>query len=377
MVHPALTIITTSFPISGDGSEAAGAFVADLVEEIAKHIPVRVVAPGPITVREQWSKSIEVFRYASPSRPLSTLKPWWPKDQASIIKVLHGGMQVTRQATKDSNHILALWGLPSGEWARRISKETGIGYSVWLLGSDVWTLGRIPLLRGALARVIKQARHAYADGYQLAEDARAISARHIDFLPSTRTIHLKNPPPPRSQAPYNLLFLGRWHSNKGIDLLLDALQLLSECDWQRIESVEIQGGGPLQSLVREQVAQLQTAGRPVILGGYLAKPQAEEAIVRADWVLIPSRIESIPVVFSDALKLGRPVLAMPVGDLPSLIQESGCGVLATSVTADDFAQGISQAVQASTADFSYGITQQAAQFDLIKLALRIVQKVRI
>ncbi|MBK8122824.1 MAG: hypothetical protein IPK54_04560 [Dokdonella sp.] len=42
----ALVLVTTSFPIAGDGSEAAGSFVSDLVEEVAVKTPVRVVAPG-------------------------------------------------------------------------------------------------------------------------------------------------------------------------------------------------------------------------------------------------------------------------------------------------------------------------------------------
>jgi hypothetical protein len=42
----ALVLVSTSFPVLGDGSEAAGSFVSDLAEELAKHLPVRVVAPG-------------------------------------------------------------------------------------------------------------------------------------------------------------------------------------------------------------------------------------------------------------------------------------------------------------------------------------------
>src|SRR5690606_36196482 len=51
---PALVIVTSSFPISGDGSEAAGTFVADLAEELAKHVPIRIVAPGRADGREPW-----------------------------------------------------------------------------------------------------------------------------------------------------------------------------------------------------------------------------------------------------------------------------------------------------------------------------------
>lgn len=360
-----LVLVTTSFPIKGDGSEAAGSFVADLVEELAKHVPVRVVAPGPSAARQRLSGNIEVYRYAAPARPLSTLRPWHPGDLGWTARVLRGGMAATRAATgDDASHVLALWGLPCGEWARRAAKERDIDYSVWMLGSDVWTLGRLPLLRGALGRVIRQAAHAYADGYQLAEDAQRIAGIPVAFLPSTRHIDLCDPPPPRDQPPYRLLFLGRWHPNKGVDLLLDALGLLGDEDWQRIERVEIQGGGPLEPLVRERVAALQAQGRPVEAGRYLTKPEAEAAIARADWVLIPSRIESIPVVFSDAMKLGRPVVAMPVGDLPVLLGESHCGELAAETDAAEYCRALKAALSGSPAAFGEGVVTQASRFEL-------------
>lgn len=370
-----LVLVTTSFPIKGDGSEAAGSFVADLVEELAKHVPVRVVAPGPGAARQRWSGNIEVYRYAAPARPLSTLRPWHPGDLGWTARVLRGGMAATRAATgEDASHVLALWGLPCGEWARRAAKERGIDYSVWMLGSDVWTLGRLPLLRGALGRVIRQAAHAYADGYKLAEDAQRIAGIPVAFLPSTRRINLRDPPPPRDQPPYRLLFLGRWHPNKGVDLLLDALGLLGDEDWQRIERVEIQGGGPLEPLVRARVMTLQAQGRPVEAGRYLTKPEAEAAIARADWVLIPSRIESIPVVFSDAMKLGRPVVAMPVGDLPQLIEADACGVVTESVCAAALCNAIRRALASPVGGLLAGVQMQALRFDLERCARELARE---
>lgn len=360
-----LVLVTTSFPIKGDGSEAAGSFVADLVEELAKHVPVRVVAPGPSAARQRWSENIEVYRYAAPARPLSTLRPWHLGDLGWTARVLRGGMAATRAATdEDASHVLALWGLPCGEWARRAAKERVIDYSVWMLGSDVWTLGRLPLLRGALGRVIRQAAHAYADGYQLAADAERIAGIPVTFLPSTRRIDLRDPPPPHGQPPYRLLFLGRWHPNKGVDLLLDALGFLGDEDWQRIERVEIQGGGPLEPLVRARVAALQSQGRPVEAGRYLTKPEAEAAIARADWVLIPSRIESIPVIFSDAVKLGRPVVMMPVGDLPALLGRNEIGVRADEVSSAAYSRAIKVALRLQASSHSPALRECAGDFDL-------------
>ncbi|MDR3386988.1 MAG: glycosyltransferase [Rudaea sp.] len=370
-------MITTSYPRAADGSEAAGSFVADLVDELAKHLPVRVVAPGTTVAHEVCSANIEVFRFAAPAQALSLLKPWRPRDVYWAIRVLRGGWAAVRKAVgSDATHILALWGLPCGEWARLVARKHGIGYSVWMLGSDVWSFGRMPVLRKMLARVISQARHAYADGHKLAADAHRIGRAPVAFLPSTRKINVVNPPPPRAEPPYRLLFLGRWHPNKGVDLLLDALDMLQDADWALIRCVEIQGGGPLHSLVHARVANLRARGRSVEVGAFLAKTDAEAAIARADWLLIPSRIESIPVVFSDAMKLGRPVIAMPTGDLPRLIGEiPACGLLADSLSSEGFCRALKAALRTSPRAYAEGVRREAACFDLTSIAERICREI--
>lgn len=378
MTEAALILISTSFPAAGDGSEAAGSFVSDLVDELALHLPVRVVAPGPADAVEWRSERIAIHRYAAPERPLSTLKPWRPSDLRWIWKVLGGGQRAVDAAVAagPSKQILALWALPSGLWARRAARRSGLPYAVWTLGSDIWSLGRIPLVRSVLRRVLRDADACYSDGLKLAEDTRQIADRPVAFLPSTRKITLRNPPPPRSQPPYRLLFLGRWHPNKGIDLLLEALAMLTDADWQRIEAVEIQGGGPMEGLVRERVASLQAAGRPVELGGYLAKPEAEAAIVRADWVLIPSRIESIPLVLSDALKAARPVVVTDVGDMGQLVARSpASGVVAAAAKPQAIADVIAKAVMIGTSGFSEGVHGLAATFNLDRISEHLGQAI--
>jgi glycosyltransferase involved in cell wall biosynthesis len=367
-----LVVVTSSFPVRNDGSEAAGSFVADFVEALARHVRVRVVAPGIANGRERWSERIDIYRYVAPSRPLSTLKPWHPWDVAWILRVLRSGASATRDAIAgDAGHVLALWGLPCGEWARRASIDARTGYSVWLLGSDVWSLGRAPVLRTMLARVIRDAERAYADGYQLADDARRLSGREPEFLPSTRDVGDANSSRPRASPPFRLLFLGRWHPNKGVDLLLDALALLSDADWARIERVDIQGGGPLDTLVRARAGALRASGRPVEAGGFLDKPAAAAAISGCDWLLIPSRIESIPVIFSDAMKLRRPVVAAPVGDLPRLLRGRQCGVLCEGGDAPAFAQGLKAALHGARVDEA-DLGRLAEMFSLEAIATRVL-----
>lgn len=370
-----LVIVTTSFPVVGDGREAAGSFVSDLAQELAQQVSVRVVAPGARSIVETWTTGVEVFRYAAPPKALSTLKLWKPSDVFQIARTLRGGAEATMRATTGQSlaHILALWVLPSGYWARAAARRNHLSYSVWALGSDIWSLGRIPLARVALREVIRGATNRYADGLRLGDDAARISGKPFTFLPSTRRIGSHDSRPLASSPPYRMLFLGRWHANKGVDLLLDALALLSDDDWTRVAALEICGGGPLESRVRAGVDKLRLAGRPVELRGYLDKDAAEDAILRADYLLIPSRIESIPLVFSDAMKLGRPVVSMPVGDLPSLIASSmPCGLLAKEISAEAFAIAISRALAQKPMEFLAGAKNIAAKFDLTAVAKRIL-----
>lgn len=365
---PTLILVTTSFPISGDGSEAAGSFVADFAEELAKHLQVRVVAPGPSVALERWGPNLEVYRYAAPSKPLSNLKIWKFTDLLALRRVLSSGQRATNLAVAGSGRkaqILALWALPSGHWARRASKHYGIPYSVWTLGSDVWALGRIPVVRTYLRRVIIDACRCFSDGIKLGEDTRRIGRRNVEFLPSTRRVDADRKSILKGVPPYRLLFLGRWHPNKGVDLLLNALGRLSDDDWTRIEVVEICGGGPMEKTVRQCAETLHSLGRPVLVKGYLDKSAAEAAISAADYLLIPSRIESIPVVFSDAMKLGTPVVSMPAGDLRFLLGATpACGVVAESIDETAFAKALSQAIKYAPLSFTEGVDDQATQFDL-------------
>lgn len=361
-----LLLVTTSYPESGDGSEAAGAFVADIAQTLAVRSPVRVVAPGKRAGTIETRDGVEIRRFAGTGRPLSLLSPTRPADWPAIISTLRSLRAITLAAGSDGSiaHTLALWVLPSGWAAAALQRAHGVPYSVWALGSDIWSLGRRPGLRPVLRRVARGATHCYADGLQLGDDAARLSGVAFDFLPSTRRLEGQRTRPPASTPPYRLLFLGRWHPNKGIDLLLDALALLDDDAWTRIAEVRIAGGGPLEALVRERVAVLQSAGRPLRLDGFLDRAQASSAIGDADWLLIPSRIESIPVVFSDAMKLGCPVIATPVGDLPQLFATGALGVLADGTAPADIARAIVMALASNPRLLMPAVRAMAQRFDL-------------
>ena len=368
MRRDTLLVVSTSYPISADGSEAAGAFVADFVSTMARHGPVRVVGPGRIEGPDR-AATQPTWRFSAGERPLSLLSPSRPWQWPLIVRTLASLRRQVLEADADGRvgHVLGLWALPSGWAARSLARRERIPYSVWALGSDIWSLGRYPLVRGLLGSVCRGATLAFADGLKLAADAQTLCGRQFDFMPSCRRLDGVRAAPVADQAPYRYLFLGRWHPNKGVDLLVDALEHLSPSDWARIREVHIAGGGPLAPVVEAAVARLQAAGRPLRLDGYLDRQQASAALAAADRLLLPSRIESIPVVFSDALAYGLPIVAMPVGDLPVLLAEGG-GWLSASVDAESFLRAMQASLGPSPAPLPVKL---AARFDLDRVAERL------
>jgi glycosyltransferase involved in cell wall biosynthesis len=373
-----IALVTTSYPdrAAESGKEAAGAFVADFAAELSRHARVHVVAAaGEASVES--AGDLTVHRFAVPMRPLSLLRPAHPADWPKILASLRAGQRALDRvaAVAALDHVLALWALPSGAWARRLQRHSGVPYSTWSLGSDIWSLGAIPVVRSVLARVLRDARHRYADGAVLCDDVAAIAGVPCAFLPSSRRLDGGTVEPPRSSPPYRLAFLGRWHANKGADLLLDALAELDDDDWRRIDQVRFCGGGPMEDAVRAGVARLQAARRPVELRGYLDRGEATELYRWADYLLLPSRIESIPVIFSDAVQCGLPLISTPVGDLGRLVSTYGVGVLAEEPSSAAMRVAIAEALQRSPADMSGGLERARADFDVGAAARRFYDAV--
>lgn len=373
---PHIALLTTSYSDQQPGSEAAGSFVEDFAHALSEHVRVTVVAASSVD-SILTDRRIVVRRFSVPRLPLSLLNPLKPTHWPGILKSLAAGHRaLDRLATEDRpDHVLALWALPSGYWAHRVAKTHGVRYSVWALGSDIWTLAKVPVVRSILRKVLRAADRRYADGLQLASDVEKLSGLACSFMSSTRRL----PPQGRDAhvpgAPCKLVFLGRWHANKGVDLLLDALTLLTDEDWSRIAELRIYGGGPLHKQVHDAVSRLVEQRRPVAVGAYLDKAAAAKLIAWGDYLLLPSRVESIPVIFSDAMQLGTPIIATPVGDLPRLFDKYRFGVIAKEARPAAYANAIQEALRSGATVDSEGLKMAKADFNLAQIAEGFAQEI--
>lgn len=365
-----ILLITTSYPDQGEGEAAAGTFVRDFAIALVEGgMEVQVVAPSLSSTLTSES-GVAVTRFAVTKLPLSLLNPKAPRDWTAILTTILAGQNAVLQACErcTPDHILALWALPSGAWAKRAGERYNIPYSTWALGSDIWSLRKAPVIRHYLGKVMQHAKHRFADGLQLSKDVTDICGEECEFLPSSRSFGPTSPREINGQPPYRLAFLGRWHPNKGVDIFIDSLRGLSPQDWERISAIRVHGGGPLEAKVTQQCAALRNSGLPVEIGGYLDQQGARELLNWADFIVIPSRIESIPVIFTDAMQACRPVIATPVGDLPHLIHSYQCGVLATEVDTLSLTSAIVHALNSSPTKFLAGVAEAASNFNVAATA---------
>lgn len=372
-----IALVTTSFPEDVPGSESAGSFVADFAAVLSQYCKVTVIAPGLKGGIEVWEKNLTIRRYTVPSLPLSLLIPYNPLHWPGIARTMMAGRDTLKSLCDENtiDHIFALWLFPSGYWAYKERKARGVPYSVWALGSDVWVLSKIPGMKKVLRVIIRESSMSFADGHILKQDVEAISGRPCDFLASTRDFPVLLDKRLKGAPPYRLAYLGRWHPNKGIDILLESLGLLKGPDWEKIEEIRIFGGGPLEDQVLSSCEKLKKAGHPVTAGGYLDKHEAAGLLAWTDYLLLPSRIESIPVIFSDAMKSLCPVIATPVGDLPFLIGKYDVGIVAGETSATAFSRAIAGMFNRPPLLYRRGLIEAVTVFNLREISRSFYERV--
>jgi glycosyltransferase involved in cell wall biosynthesis len=136
---------------------------------------------------------------------------------------------------------------------------------------------------------------------------------------------------PRAGAP-TIGFLGRVAVEKGVDLLLEAAQLLrgrghdfrvqiaGDTNWGRSEP------GPYRSRVRDLAQQLSSTGVEVMMTGHLDRLQVPEALRATDIHVVPSRWdEPCGLTTLEGLATGLPVVGSATGGTPELLAR--CGLL--------------------------------------------------
>ena len=341
-------MLTTGFPrYRGD---LFGSFILDLADYLARRgLTVEVVAPHArgLAAREDVVDGVRVrrFRYAVP---------------ASFERLAYGG------------------GIPSNlkasVWARLLVPFFLLGFllrTVRMVGGCQvvhchWTIcGLIGYLatRGRRRPLVLSVRgsdvNLFSDGLlgrlsrriwgsmdaiiAVSEDlARELEEKGVDrskirvvyngvgeeFRPLTKEASRQKLELPRT--PFIVLFLGLLAPVKGVEVLLQAVEMLADPDLLCV----LVGDGPLRAALQQQACAKGLAGR-VRFAGQRPREEIIDWLNAADLLALPSYAEGRPNVVLEAMACGRPVVASRVGGVPELVSD---GVTGRLVAAGDSAE---------------------------------------
>jgi glycosyltransferase involved in cell wall biosynthesis len=312
-----LWVVTTSYPARPAESTNAGVLARDLALHAAgAGHEVTVATPRkPHGLEVDPGLAALPLPWLFPTTAMSDLSARRPLDLVRAVSLFAGAHRTLLARARHSppDALVALWALPSGLFARWVARATGAPYAVWLLGSDVWKAPGYPGGVAALRRALAGAVARFADGRELARRARELTGVEVDFLPSARRL----PAPARDPLPpADLLFVGRFHPNKGPDLLLEAFALLVE-DRPGL-TLRLHGAGELAPRLAARARRTDLAGR-VRVEGPLAAPELAAALAATRLLVVPSRLESVPLILADAAQAGARVVATDVGDMAEVV----------------------------------------------------------
>lgn len=358
-----ICIITSSFPSRPDDI-AQAPFLIHFIEGLKRRRhKVFIFTQDRREEKQEFLKGVKVkwFPWMKSKKPLVQLNPLNPIDFLRIWSLFFNGRRALPPFIEENkmDACLALWVLPGGYFANHAYRRSGVPYSVWALGSDIYRFGRNPLLYPMMRRILHEARGVFADGFDLARRVEEGFRRKCFFLATTRTIP---PPPPLSKGedavqslpspkrlasaealtqtgfvqagrtmgpdgwggltskPYRFLFVGRIEKVKGIDLLLQSTaSLIGE---GLNVHLTIVGRGGMEQWARNFIDEKGLEERIAWMGNV-----SDEALAllyeSSDCVVIPSRSESIPLVFSEALRFNKELIVSNVGDMGMLGRQYG------------------------------------------------------
>ena len=373
-------ILTSSYPTHSKSSGVTAGFARDLALELVNNgCEVIVITPQKAkTIGDEYKINdpkikVIVFKWLFAQDDLSILRFSSLKDIARIVSInLVGQYQLFKVLMKEKiDFMLAMWAVPYGLWALIANVFTKVPYVVWCLGSDIWIYGRNNKTKWLIRTILRRARLAYADGEGLRVEVQNISGRDCRFLPTSRKLDTTdvNTENPFNNGKKNFVFIGRYHNSKGADVLVDAINLIPRA--QQVDlNFELYGNGEDEQILKNKVKDYGLNN--VCINGFAETKKVAGLMKHAHFIIIPSRFDSIPMTFSEALQCKTPMITSNVGDLGLLVEKYRIGFVFEKENAQQLADLILKASQQDKNKFNEGLDTALEIFDVKKAANKLI-----
>ena len=157
---------------------------------------------------------------------------------------------------------------------------------------------------------------------------------------------LEHRPTPVPTAP-RLVNIGRIVEQKGQAILVQAAAALRDRGL-KFELV-IVGDGPMRSEIERLIGQLNLHGL-VRITGYMSDDGVLQELLNARALVMPSFAEGLPVVFFEAMALGRPVISTFIAAHSELIEPGTNGWLVPAGAVEPLVAAMAETLMADTAE---------------------------
>lgn len=130
-----------------------------------------------------------------------------------------------------------------------------------------------------------------------------------------------------------IVYLGRLSPEKGIDVLIAAMEKLPG------ERLRVIGAGPMEARLKKYCAEMKL--RNVQFAGALSGEALAAAIASARFVVVPSLwYENAPYAILEAMAAGKAVVASCIGGIPEIVEDGVTGMLVPPGDVDALAKAI-------------------------------------
>jgi glycosyltransferase involved in cell wall biosynthesis len=362
-----LVVLTHIYPANPLApADIAGNFLPPFVHELARlGASVRVLAPQ-LDARDTPDPVAPVTRFAwwGDGRPLGSFRVGSPLDAARLCSFVSNGIRALDKlrTTERVDRVLACWAVPSGF----IASFSRVPYAVWGLGTDIHTMAHHFLTRPFVTRALGHASLSYANSLTLVKQVGDLGFS-CSLLPNLRPLLQNGSSADFPRDRFNFLCAARFEHVKGIDILLEAVANLRAPR----PRVFLAGTGTLESELRGQAARLGLKD-DVVFMGLLDEGGMASALAACDALVIPSRDESIPMIFKEAARFRVPVVATDVGDLRAFTAEYAAGIISPANDPHALARAMETMAAAPRETYRARLDELAGQFDLTRSAEKLL-----